>query len=247
MGKYENVKAWRHRTKHRLVEAFGSQCCICRKIYDDTVYDFHHIEPESKKFALSVSSATSWSTIVEEAKKCIMLCANCHRLVHALKVVLPEDIIRFNEDYKYEIKNSHCKVCGELIEDYRTVCSKQCAAKVVPYFSWQEVDFFKLYIKFGGNLQSIADYLFLSHSTVWKKWQKEKKNFVCSICGNVKDYYAKYCSVPCANKAKRKVDWDNIDILDILSTTNFNFVQAGKLLGISDNAVRKRYKKILNK
>ena len=42
-----------------------------------------------------------------------------------------------------------------------------------------------------------------------------------------------------------RVDWGSVDILKVLEDTNFNFVQAGKLLGVSDNTVRKRYKKLI--
>lgn len=70
----------------------------------------------------------------------------------------------------------------------------------------------------------------------------------CGECGNKKLKTNQFCSVSCGNSTKRLVS--NEAILKALEETKkknstFNFVQAGKSLGISDNAVRKRYKRIL--
>ena len=43
-------------------------------------YDFDHREGVAKKFNLSQAGTRSWETILEEIKKCDLVCANCHRL-----------------------------------------------------------------------------------------------------------------------------------------------------------------------
>lgn len=46
--------------------------------------DFHHREPKTKEFGLSIRGLTrSWDKIKLELDKCDLLCANCHRELHA--------------------------------------------------------------------------------------------------------------------------------------------------------------------
>jgi len=78
------VVEWRRRTKARLVALFGGRCMRCG--YDDHLpaLVFHHRDPSSKSFAISVDGVPrAWHRLIEEAGKCDLLCANCHREVHA--------------------------------------------------------------------------------------------------------------------------------------------------------------------
>ena len=71
------------RTKRRkkLVKMSNGRCHDCGRMFPDVVFDFHHVE--AKEFALNASSMDrSWKSIVKEWEKCIMLCANCHRICH---------------------------------------------------------------------------------------------------------------------------------------------------------------------
>lgn len=70
--------------KARLVEFRGGCCEDCKQSFDHAVYDFHHIEPKLKLFKLSGADLAnrSWTSVTEEAAKCVMLCANCHRMRH---------------------------------------------------------------------------------------------------------------------------------------------------------------------
>lgn len=66
----------------------------------------------------------------------------------------------------------------------------------------------------------------------------------CSQCGNVKRDSTKYCSRSCAAKVSGKVDWENIDLLELLNT--YTVAELVDKLGISDGAIYKRRKKLLN-
>lgn len=44
-------------------------------------FDFHHPSPWEKDFTIS-DRMTSWGAIEAELKKCVLLCARCHREVH---------------------------------------------------------------------------------------------------------------------------------------------------------------------
>ncbi len=45
--------------------------------------DFHHRDPAKKRFALSDAETYSIKSIDAEIRKCIIVCANCHRVLHA--------------------------------------------------------------------------------------------------------------------------------------------------------------------
>jgi len=71
------------RTKRRgkLIRMSHGRCHDCGRTFPDAVFDFHHLE--AKEFTLnSCSMDRSWKNIVKEWEKCIMLCANCHRICH---------------------------------------------------------------------------------------------------------------------------------------------------------------------
>lgn len=66
------------------------ESCACARCgeTDPIVLEFHHREPEKKKHGIMqmISSDYSLDRIMEETKKCDVVCANCHkRLHHELK------------------------------------------------------------------------------------------------------------------------------------------------------------------
>lgn len=56
---------------------------------------FHHVNPQQKAFQLAGRGLTrSLSRLREEAKKCVLLCANCHAEVEAgIVQVLAEETL----------------------------------------------------------------------------------------------------------------------------------------------------------
>lgn len=82
MSKPVDVVNYRVRIKTALVAGFGGKCQLCGNEYPQSVFEFHHLNPKEKSFGLACSSTTrSRDAYAKEAKKCAMLCANCHRLV----------------------------------------------------------------------------------------------------------------------------------------------------------------------
>ena len=83
-----HVNNRRLEVKKRAVEALGGKCIMCG--YEKSIYalDFHHIDPSTKSFNISGNHARTWKRIEEEIKKCVLLCANCHReLYHNILIV----------------------------------------------------------------------------------------------------------------------------------------------------------------
>ena len=97
----ENVKRWRRKTKERLVKAFGGVCACCEINGPSCIMDFHHLDPDEKEFGFGAIRANikSWGKIAKEVRKCVMLCANCHRKHHAGLLNIPPEARRFDESY----------------------------------------------------------------------------------------------------------------------------------------------------
>lgn len=172
------VKAWRKRTKERMVEAMGSKCQCCGYNKCNESLAFHHLDPTEKEIGFGDLRANpkSWNKIVEELKKCILVCHNCHSEIHAGMREVPEEFSKFNEDYN---------------------------------------DFTK-----------IAEYN------------------DCPVCGTKKPIQQKFCSHKCAQTNSRKVDWDKIDLINLMKHHTISELE--KMLGISNAAIYKRRDKILN-
>lgn len=86
----ERVAAWRRRTKEQLVQEAGGRCSACG--YDRYVgaLQFHHLDPEQKRFSMSVRGVTrSIEAMREEMRKCVLLCSNCHAEVEGGRLSLP--------------------------------------------------------------------------------------------------------------------------------------------------------------
>jgi hypothetical protein len=100
---------YRQRIKQAFINSFGNKCCVCKESYDMVVYDFHHVNPNKKKFAISQWRANE--SLLKEIQKCVLVCSNCHRLLESGEVSVPKNAIRFKD------KNlRHCrKILNEVI------------------------------------------------------------------------------------------------------------------------------------
>ena len=78
-------KQSRHaKRKLEAIEYLGGKCADCGGVVHPQAYDFHHVDPSNKKGKVTqMLRQNSWKTIVEELDKCVLLCANCHRVRHA--------------------------------------------------------------------------------------------------------------------------------------------------------------------
>lgn len=69
--------------KAQAVEYKGGKCYRCGYSKYIGALEFHHLDATQKDFAISQSKQTSFEQIKNELDKCILVCANCHREVHA--------------------------------------------------------------------------------------------------------------------------------------------------------------------
>lgn len=74
------VERW-VRLKKEMIEHMGGKCEDCEGSFHYAVFEFHHLE--EKDYEWTKLRLLKRETILQELKKCILLCANCHRLRHA--------------------------------------------------------------------------------------------------------------------------------------------------------------------
>jgi len=69
------------RELRKAVASLKTPCIFCGE--DEPIcIDWHHINPEDKSFSISRVN-TSMGNILKEIEKCVCVCSNCHRRVHA--------------------------------------------------------------------------------------------------------------------------------------------------------------------
>jgi 5-methylcytosine-specific restriction endonuclease McrA len=80
----------RKKIREMAVEYKGGKCFLCGYKKCIQALEFHHLDKSQKDFGLSADGITrSWIKTKHELDKCVMLCANCHREVHAGLTQLP--------------------------------------------------------------------------------------------------------------------------------------------------------------
>jgi hypothetical protein len=86
----EAVQRRRRKVKQILVDEAGGRCAICGYDGHLAALHFHHVDPAQKSFGLSRRGITrSIDVLRAEARKCVLLCSNCHAEVEAGAAALP--------------------------------------------------------------------------------------------------------------------------------------------------------------
>lgn len=101
MNKVEKDRKLRKKTKTIIIEAMGGKCVCCGYSGCSSALVLHHLNPEEKEFNLKSVRRTknSWNTIVEELRKCVLVCSNCHAEIHAGEKKIPKKANKFNEEF----------------------------------------------------------------------------------------------------------------------------------------------------
>lgn len=72
--------------KLKMIDYKGGQCQDCHLTVNDShysVFEFHHLDQNIKDPNFNRIKFQNWDYIKNEIDKCVLLCANCHRLRHA--------------------------------------------------------------------------------------------------------------------------------------------------------------------
>lgn len=67
-----------------IISYLGGRCSDCKQTFPACVYDVHHSNPKDKKWHMAGNNVfLPWEKLKPELDKCILLCANCHRIRHS--------------------------------------------------------------------------------------------------------------------------------------------------------------------
>lgn len=84
----KNNAKLREANRTAVLAAKSGGCVVCTED-DAAALDLHHVDPASKLFSLGSASHRSTAAVLDEIAKCVALCANCHRKLHAGVLDLP--------------------------------------------------------------------------------------------------------------------------------------------------------------
>lgn len=71
--------------KIKAIHLLGDKCTECGIPYDNknaAIFHFHHIDPSKKESILARKFTGNFEKALEELKKCVLVCANCHIMLH---------------------------------------------------------------------------------------------------------------------------------------------------------------------
>jgi hypothetical protein len=79
----EAVTRRHQKVRQILVESAGGKCAVCG--YDRCIISlhFHHVDPATKSFNMTMATGKSEAAYLAEAQKCVLVCANCHGEIEA--------------------------------------------------------------------------------------------------------------------------------------------------------------------
>ena len=79
----EAVTRRHRRLKQTLVREAGGGCVVCGYDRCHGNLHFHHVVPAEKSFEIQMGLGKSIAAYREEARKCVLVCANCHGEIEA--------------------------------------------------------------------------------------------------------------------------------------------------------------------
>jgi transposase-like protein len=84
------VSRRRRKVKAILVEEAGGRCCVCGYRRNMRALHFHHVDPTQKRHEINAKGvAIALDRLRAEAKKCVLLCSNCHAEVEDGMTAIP--------------------------------------------------------------------------------------------------------------------------------------------------------------
>jgi len=72
-----------HKIRSIIVAAAGGCCAACGYSRCTSALQFHHVDPSTKAFNVNPSTGKALAKYLEEARKCVLVCATCHVEIEA--------------------------------------------------------------------------------------------------------------------------------------------------------------------
>lgn len=241
----EKTKRWRGKIKEKCLKLMGGKCILCGYDYCNQALEFHHIDKNGKEFSIStiIAGATPISEILEELKKCVILCANCHREVHyknkkienyKINVTENDIIVFLNNGINWDMYNLKEMLQKMTLDEIKTEIN--CSLKVLK----EKIEKDNL-LSYYKNSRYRNKHIKISKEEL-EKLLKEKhtlekisKHFGISTT-TLRIRMKKFGLV----KTASKIDASKEELEKLISENPFTHV--GKMFNVSDNAIRKRWK-----
>lgn len=129
----KDVATFIRKRKSDLRKIFHSKCCLCGFDEVQEALEFHHVNLEEKSFQICNSRTKSLKKQLEELKKTILVCSNCHRGIHNNIYKVPDN---WKDFYDYEVEKQlleklenatkhkiyYCRRCGKEIKNNTKYC-----------------------------------------------------------------------------------------------------------------------------
>lgn len=127
MSKEIKAKIRKTAKKLKLVRMKGGKCNFC-EYNNEQLLQFHHIDPTTKLFNIGRCDCRM-SKMIEEADKCILVCANCHVLLHCKTTVKNDQHQKMKTAFLEYLGARSCCKCGEsksqAILEFHHLCSEK--------------------------------------------------------------------------------------------------------------------------
>lgn len=89
--KHVNQVLRRQKKQSEWLNSQKTPCIICGES-EPICIDFHHINPSEKEFTIGKNRNRGKEWLLTEIQKCVCVCSNCHRKIHAGLINLEEYI-----------------------------------------------------------------------------------------------------------------------------------------------------------
>ncbi len=97
-----------HNRMDFLIKESGGKCTTCGSVDE---LEFHHIDPNTKSFNVSVGWSRSLHVVLSEIAKCKLLCRKCHIGVSLLLGHMPGAPARHGTINMYGHQKCRCQEC----------------------------------------------------------------------------------------------------------------------------------------
>jgi hypothetical protein len=88
-GNYAHIKVNRLKNKQRLVALFGGERSACGYKTCISALHFHHRDPQQRSLGIPTKGhGQNFEALLEEAKKRVLVCSNCHHEIREGIVVV---------------------------------------------------------------------------------------------------------------------------------------------------------------
>jgi transcription elongation factor Elf1 len=79
----EAVARARRKAVETVKSEHGNECALCGYSTCLRALEFHHLDPSVKEHKIGSGKTRSIKKLRKECEKCVLVCANCHREIHA--------------------------------------------------------------------------------------------------------------------------------------------------------------------